>query len=144
MGKGVVLLFNNPFNPTQGGSAMKFYVKYFLWLLLMTGIVACAGPDKETRQMTLRQSIGNACGIDYFPQVEQIQYMFNEKIGDNQTSRFWIWQPKLDRHSRRPRSNRPSRTSRTVSFHATFSTATRVSGAAYSVKVSRFSLRAVA
>jgi len=76
---------------------MKLYVKYFLWLLLMTGIVACAGHDIETRQMTLRQSIGNACGIDYFPQVEQIQYMYNVKVGDNQTSRFWIWQPKLDR-----------------------------------------------
>ena len=76
---------------------MKLYIRYLLLLLLMAGIMACAGHDKETRQMTLRQSIGNAYGVHYFPQVEQIQYMYNVKIGENQTSRFWIWEPQLDR-----------------------------------------------
>jgi hypothetical protein len=47
--------------------------------------------------MTLRESIGNAYGVHYFPQVEQIQYRFNAKIGEKEVSRFWIWEPKLDR-----------------------------------------------
>lgn len=76
---------------------MKPFFKVLLVTLLLLGLTACAGHDKETRQMTLRERIGNAYGVHYFPQVEQIQYMFNVKIGEKQIRRFWIWQPKLDR-----------------------------------------------
>ena len=76
---------------------MKLFPKAVFIILLLMGIVACAGHDQETRQMSLRQRIGNAYGIDYFHQVEQIQYMFNVQIGEKQISRFWIWEPKIDR-----------------------------------------------
>ena len=35
--------------------------------------------------------------VSLFSQVEQIQYMFNVRIGDKNISRFWIWEPNLDR-----------------------------------------------
>ena len=76
---------------------MKPLPKVLLIPLLLLGLTACAGHDKETRQMNLRERVGNAYGVHYFSQVEQIQYMFNVKIGEKQISRFWIWQPKLDR-----------------------------------------------
>jgi len=76
---------------------VKLLSKVLLITFLFLGLTACAGPDKETRQMTLRERIGNAYGVQYFSQVEQIQYMFNVKIGEKQISRFWIWEPKLDR-----------------------------------------------
>lgn len=71
--------------------------KALLITLLFLGLSACTGHDKETRPMTLRERIGNAYGVHYFSQVEQIQYLFNVKIGEKQTRRFWIWEPKLDR-----------------------------------------------
>lgn len=76
---------------------MKRLPKVLLITLLLPGLFACAGHDPQTRSMTLRERIGNACGLQYFSQVEQIQYMFNQRIGENQISRFWIWEPKLDR-----------------------------------------------
>ena len=75
---------------------MTLLPKSLLIILLTLGLSACAGHDTETRQMTLRERIGNAYGIHYFSQVEQIQYTFNAKIGEKQVRRFWIWQPKLD------------------------------------------------
>ena len=76
---------------------MNLLPKVLLITLLLLGLTACAGHDKETRQMTLRERVGNAYGVHYFSQVEQIQYMFNVKIGEKQIRRFWIWEPKLDR-----------------------------------------------
>jgi hypothetical protein len=78
---------------------VKLLPKLLLISLSLLGLSACAGQDKETRQMTLRERIGNAYGVHYFSQVEQIQYMFNVKIGEKQISRFWVWEPKLDRVS---------------------------------------------
>jgi len=78
---------------------VKLLPKFLLISLCLVGLSACAGHDKETRQMTLRERIGNAYGVHYFSQVEQIQYMFNVKIGTKQISRFWVWEPKLDRVS---------------------------------------------
>ena len=78
---------------------MKLLPKLLLISLWLLGFSACAGHDKETRQLTLRERIGNAYGVHYFSQVEQIQYMFNAKIGKKQISRFWVWEPKLDRVS---------------------------------------------
>lgn len=97
MYKVMLFIFSNAFKLISEGSAMKLFSRYLLLLLLIAGIIACAGHDKETRQMTVRQRIGNAYGVHYFSQVDQIQYMFNVKIGKKQISRFWIWQPKLDR-----------------------------------------------
>lgn len=76
---------------------MKRLSRYLLVPLLTAGIIACAGHDKETQKMTIRQSIGNAYGVQYFSQIEQIQYEFNVKIGEKQVRRFWIWEPKLDK-----------------------------------------------
>jgi hypothetical protein len=81
---------------------VKLLPKALLITLLLLGLSACAGGgehDKGTRQMTLRERIGNAYGVHYFSQVEQIQYMFNVKIGEKQVRRFWVWEPKLDRVS---------------------------------------------
>ena len=76
---------------------MKPLPRAFLFTLLLLGLSACAGQDQETRPMTLRQRIGNACGVHYFSRVEQIQYTFNVRIGDKWISRFWIWEPGPDR-----------------------------------------------
>ena len=79
---------------------IKLLLNILLVTLLTIGLLACAGPtghNKDTRPMTLRERIGNAYGVHYFSQVEQIQYMFNVKIGEKQIRRFWIWEPKLDR-----------------------------------------------
>jgi len=79
---------------------VKPLAQLLLITLLLLGLSACAGPGKGneiTRPMTLAERIGNAYGIHYFPQVEQIQYMFNVKIGDEHVRRFWVWEPKLDR-----------------------------------------------
>lgn len=78
---------------------VKLLPKVLLITSLLLGLSACAGHDQETRQMTLRERIGNAYGVHYFPQVEQIQYMFNARIGEKQISRFWVWEPKIDRVS---------------------------------------------
>jgi hypothetical protein len=65
--------------------------------LLISGLAACAGGDKESRAMAVRQRIGQSYGVQYFNQIEQIQYTYNVKNGDKQASRFWIWEPKPDR-----------------------------------------------
>ncbi len=76
---------------------MKLFPKAVMVALLAITLSACATQNKETRRMTLRQSIGNAYGVDYFDSIEQIQYEFNVRIGDKRIKRFWIWEPKLDR-----------------------------------------------
>ena len=76
---------------------VKVIPRTALIVLLMLGLSACAGHDQETRKMTLRQAIGNAYGIHYFSQIEQIQYEFNVKIGEKLIKRFWIWEPKTER-----------------------------------------------
>lgn len=76
---------------------MKLFGKYLLPPLLLIGLFACAGHDTKTSEMTIRQGIGNSYGVQYFFQVEQIQYTFNVKVGEKQISRFWIWEPKNNR-----------------------------------------------
>ena len=71
--------------------------KYLLAAILIAGLVACASTSKESRNMTARMRIAEAYGYQYFGQIEKIQYTFNVKKGDKQVSRFWIWEPKLDR-----------------------------------------------
>ena len=66
-------------------------------VLLIAGLAACAGGDKESRAMAVRQRIGQSYGLQYFNQIEQVQYTYNVKKGDTHTRRFWIWEPKLDR-----------------------------------------------
>ncbi len=76
---------------------MQLLSKAVLVALLVFTLSACATQSKETRRMTLRQSIGNAYGVNYFGSIEQIQYEFNAKIKDKWIKRFWIWEPKIDR-----------------------------------------------
>ena len=64
--------------------------------LLTVSMTACAGHKKEGG-MTVRQHIAESYGLRYFGEVEKIQYTFNVKIGEKQISRFWIWEPHLDR-----------------------------------------------
>ena len=68
-----------------------------LVVLLIAGLAACAGGDKESRAMAVRQGIGQSYGVQYFDQIEQVQYTFNVRNGDKHARRFWIWEPKLDR-----------------------------------------------
>ena len=76
---------------------MKFFALFLLIPLLIISLSACAGHEQRTSEMTIRQGIDNAYGVQYFPQVEQIQYTFNVKVGEEQISRFWIWEPKVNR-----------------------------------------------
>ena len=66
-------------------------------VLLIAGLAACAGGDKESRAMAVRQGIGQSYGVQYFDQIEQVQYTFNVRNGDKHARRFWIWEPKRDR-----------------------------------------------
>jgi len=70
--------------------------KIFMVFLLTIGMSACASYNQE-REMTARQHIAEAYGLQYFGEVEKIQYTFNVKIGEKQISRFWIWQPHLNK-----------------------------------------------
>ena len=72
-------------------------MRSFLTILLIGGFAACASTSKESRDMAARLRIADAYGYQYFGQIEQIQYTFNVKKGDEQVSRFWIWEPKLDK-----------------------------------------------
>ena len=76
---------------------MKPVLTLFMVVLLIAGLAACAGGDKESRAMAVRQHIGQSYGVQYFDQIEQVQYTFNVKKGDKHTRRFWIWEPKRDR-----------------------------------------------
>jgi len=71
--------------------------RYLFPSLLIITIIACTVPDRQIAEMDIRQRIGNAYGVQYFSQLEQIQYTFNIKIGEKQISRFWIWEPKINR-----------------------------------------------
>jgi hypothetical protein len=75
---------------------MNSGVKLFMVFLLTVGMTACAGHSKE-RGMTARQHIAQSYGLQYFGEVEKIQYRFNVKIGEKLINRFWIWEPHLDR-----------------------------------------------
>src|SRR5210317_1378534 len=76
---------------------MKPVLTLFMVVLLIAGLAACAGGDKESRAMAVRQRIGQSYGVQYFSQIEQVQYTYNVKKGDKHARRFWIWEPKLDR-----------------------------------------------
>jgi len=76
---------------------MKPVLSFSMVVLLITGLAACAGGDRESRDMTVRQRIARSYGFQYFDQIEQVQYTFNMRNGDKHTRRFWIWKPKLDR-----------------------------------------------
>ena len=65
-------------------------------LLLAVGITSCAGRSKE-HITTARQLIAESYGLQHFSEVEKIQYTFNVKLGEKLISRFWIWEPRLDR-----------------------------------------------
>ena len=64
--------------------------------LLTVSMTACVGHNKE-RGMTARQHIAQSYGLQYFDEIEKIQYTFNEKLGEKQINRFWIWEPHLNR-----------------------------------------------
>ena len=78
---------------------MKSPAGLFLMPVLVISIIACAasGPVEQKSETSLRQHIGNAYGVQYFSQVEQLQYTFNVRVGEKQISRFWIWEPKINR-----------------------------------------------
>ena len=75
----------------------KPVLTFSMVVLLIAGLAACAGGDKESRAMAVRQRIGQSYGVQYFDQIEQVQYTINIRKGDTHTRRFWIWEPKLDR-----------------------------------------------
>ncbi len=71
-------------------------LKIFIIFLLTVSMAACAGLNKEGG-ISARQHIAEAYGLQYFGEVEKIQYTFNVQIGEKQISRFWIWQPRLNK-----------------------------------------------
>lgn len=75
---------------------MKFIAGIPIPLLIII-VIACAGPVTQTPETTIRRRIGNAYGVQYFSQVEQLQYTFNQKVAEKQISRFWLWEPKINR-----------------------------------------------
>ena len=83
--------------PREG--IMKLFLNHLLISLLIVGISACAGTNKESRDQTLRRNIAQAYGFHYFNQIEQIQYTFNVQKGETQIRRFWIWEPEVNQVS---------------------------------------------
>jgi hypothetical protein len=75
---------------------MKSGYRIAVVLLLIVGMTACAGRSKEHPTPT-RQLIAESYGLQHFGKVEKIQYTFNAKLGEKLISRFWIWEPRLDR-----------------------------------------------
>jgi hypothetical protein len=65
-------------------------------LLLTVGMTSCAARSKG-HPTTARQLIAESYGLQHFSEVEKIQYTFNVKLGEKLISRFWIWEPRLDR-----------------------------------------------
>ena len=59
-------------------------------------MTACAGLDKE-QGISARQQLAESYGLQYFDGVEKIQYTFNVQIGQKHVSRFWIWEPQLNK-----------------------------------------------
>ena len=80
------------------GHFMKLFAGSLILLLIMV-LTACtaSGPVDQKLETGLRQQIGNAYGVRYFSQLEQLQYTFNVRVGEKQISRFWIWEPKINR-----------------------------------------------
>ncbi len=70
--------------------------KIFMVFVLTASMSACAGFNPE-RGMTTRQHIAESYGLEYFGEVEKIQYTFNVKLGEKQISRFWIWEPHINK-----------------------------------------------
>lgn len=65
--------------------------------ILIIGLLGCAGGDRESEAMAVRQLIGKSYGAQYFDQIEQLQYTYNVKKGEQHHRRFWIWDPRTDR-----------------------------------------------
>jgi hypothetical protein len=75
---------------------MNTRFKIAVVLLLAAGLTACAGHNKK-HSMAARQLIAESYGLQHFSEVDKIQYTFNVKLGEKHISRFWIWEPRLDR-----------------------------------------------
>ncbi len=76
---------------------MKPVLTLSMVVLLLNGLAACAGVDKKPQDIDVRQRIAQSYGVQYFNQIEQVQYTFNVRKGDKHARRFWIWEPKTDR-----------------------------------------------
>ena len=70
-------------------SGFRFYLAIGLAAILF----ACAG-HQETQNTSLRQHIAESYGLQSFDRIDQLQYTFNVKNGEQQVSRFWIWEPR--------------------------------------------------
>jgi hypothetical protein len=72
----------------------------FAWssiILLITGLTACAGGDRQSQAEAVRQRIAQSYGFQYFNQIEQVQYTYNVRNGDKVVRRFWVWEPESDK-----------------------------------------------
>jgi hypothetical protein len=66
-------------------------------ILLITGLTACTGVDRQSQAEAVRQRIARSYGYQYFNQIEQVQYTYNVRKGDKVVRRFWIWEPGSDK-----------------------------------------------
>ena len=65
--------------------------------MLIIALGGCAGGDKNSQAIAVRQLIGQSYGAQYFDQIEQVQYTYNVRKGEQHNRRFWIWEPKSDK-----------------------------------------------
>lgn len=66
----------------MGARMMKSFLTLFMVVLLIGGLTACAGGDKESQTIATRQRIAKPCSFQYFNQIEQVQYTFNVRKDD--------------------------------------------------------------
>jgi hypothetical protein len=74
--------------------------KIFRYTLLPVLLIICGtfqGMVSQAGAEDVRQLIARSYGIEEFDQVEKIQYTFNVKFGDKGVTRFWIWEPKIEK-----------------------------------------------
>ena len=76
---------------------MKAVLTLPLIAMLIIGLGGCAGGDRESRAEAVRQRIAQSYGFQYFNQIEQVQYTYNVKKGDEVARRFWVWEPESDK-----------------------------------------------
>jgi len=82
-------------------------IRLLTFLCFLTILVACKAETKEqstktetvsevTKELTTAEKIAQAHGLEYWNNVNEIQFTFNVDRGENHFERTWKWQPKAN------------------------------------------------
>lgn len=82
-------------------------IRLLTFLCFLTILVACKVETKEqstitetvseiTKELTTAEKIAQAHGLEYWNNINEIQFTFNVDRGKNHFERTWKWQPKVN------------------------------------------------